>query len=66
MQDKIKHHKFPITVKWTPWYPRLMTRHTNKLSSKNLLTVLFFFFMLNTMGQDCKDEKLSQQLPHKG
>lgn len=26
----------------------------------------FIFFMLNTMGQDCKDEKLSQQLPHKG
>lgn len=22
--------------------------------------------MLNTMGQDCKDEKLSEQLPHKG
>lgn len=65
MQNKIMHHKFHITVQWTPWNPRLMTRHTNKLSSKNLLTVLFFFFMLNTMGQDCKDEKLSQ-LPHKG
>lgn len=23
-------------------------------------------FMLNTMGQDCKGEKLSQQLPHEG
>lgn len=32
--------------------------------SKNLLTVLFF--MLNTMGQDCKDEKLSQQTASQG
>lgn len=33
----------------------LRTRDTNKLVSENLLTVLFSF-MLNTMGQDCKDE----------
>lgn len=45
MQDKIMHHKFQIPIQWTLWYPRLMTRHTNKLSSKNLLTVLFFFYV---------------------
>lgn len=26
----------------------------------------FIFFMLNTMGQDCKDEKLSQQTASQG
>lgn len=62
-----KEKKFPYSTGLSDPLPtpgQWQDRH--KLSSKNLLTVLFFFLMLNTMGQDCKDEKLSQQLPHKG
>lgn len=41
------------------------TTHKQAIEQESVNSFIFFF-MLNTMGQDCKDEKLSQQLPHKG
>lgn len=42
----------------------LMTRQTQAIEQESVNS--FIIFVLNTMGQGWKDEKLSQQLPHKG
>ena len=44
---------------------RLRTRQTRQAIEQESVNS-FIIFVLNTMGQDWKDEKLSQQLPHKG
>ena len=58
------HYKFQIIIEWTFWYPHLMTQQTQAIEQESVNS--FICLMLNTMGQDCKDEKLSQQLPYKG
>lgn len=51
MQNKVMHHKFQITIQWTPWYPPPNdTTHKQAIEQESVNSFIFFYVKYHGTG----------------